>query len=214
MGVLRLEHDRICDREATWARVDGSNLLEASQGDPKMLGPRVVRWSGWFGDETFALDPRTWGPGGWKKFEATCEVLAERAGDSGIPVILRPHARHVLSDAQRCLTFLRRWEGRLGLLLDPVAMLEASMLERAEEHLDRIVEALGEHPGVAGVVVCNAMPGGGDGGGALRPTSIERGVVPRALLERFARGVAPTIPIVVLAEEFERDAGWVERVRG
>ncbi len=201
MGVLCLERDRIRDGDATWASVDACNPLEDGWGGPKMLGPRVVCWSGWLGPEIFARDVRTWGPGGWSALERACEGM--EAGR----VLLRTHARHVLSDAQRCLAFLRRWEGKVGLLLDPMAMLEVSMLDRAEEHLDRIVGALGAHPGVGAMVACNLSVEGEE----ARAVGMEAGVVGAGLIDRML--ARARVPVVVLEAAFGADAARVKAIR-
>jgi hypothetical protein len=192
--------------------LDSRNPLmgEDALRDPKMLGLRVVRWSGWLGEGTFVRDPATWSPGGWKEFERACVRMGKDAGDAR--VIIRPHARHVLSDPQRSLTFLRAHERRLGLLLDPFAMLESTMLARVDEHLERAMDALIEHPGVEGVVACNVIERETQDGVSLVPTPIERGLVASDLILKMVRRVPPHMPIVLLDEAFESDAALLDGV--
>jgi hypothetical protein len=115
-------------------------------------GLRPAIWSGSYAeldDEytdggLWASDPRTWGPKGW-------QVLEERGVQRVIPphCILRPHARHVISDLPSCRRLLSsEWGKELGisLLIDPASMLAPSMLgiRVVEDHLRRLFEGVTE----------------------------------------------------------------------
>ncbi len=58
--------------------------------------------------------------------------------DSGRRLLLRTHARHVVSDFVAAKALLAEREGSpIGIALDPAACFEASMLADAEDHLVR-----------------------------------------------------------------------------
>jgi hypothetical protein len=154
-----------------------------------------------------------WGPGAWQAMLGACR----EARGAGVRLLLRPHARHILSDAQRCLRFLEEQAPPFAppLLLDPAAMLTESMLPDAAEHLERILGALAGREGVWGVLLSGVEPapgGGGEraGGGGLRPCPFTRGLLaPEILLEAAARWFGPGAPgargggrpVVILAED-------------
>jgi sugar phosphate isomerase/epimerase len=212
MRVLRLESDRISENGAPWAVLSEDNLLlaDAENRDHKMLGARNVLWSGWQGEDAFARDPRTWSPTAWKEFERACNGFSHRADMDAREILIRPHARHVLSDPQRCLTFVRRHEHHgLRLLLDPFSMLEASMLPRVEEHLARAFDALIEHERVVAVVMANVAAAEGDA--PLRLVPIERGVIPFEILAGLAKRIPRSLPIVQLDDDHESQRKWLER---
>ncbi len=112
----------------------------------------IAAWSGWFGEETqgvYEADPRLWLGKGDEMLHGQLDQIHKKLGGADGVVgefLLRPHARHVLSDHLACQRYLQeRPSDKFGLLLDPVAMLEPSMLPDARDHLIRTREALGEH---------------------------------------------------------------------
>jgi hypothetical protein len=174
---------------APWAVVDARNLLvDGAREVPS--GGRIVIWSGWMGEAdtprgVFERDFRTWSRGAWEKLESEVEPMAGR-------ILIRPHARHVLSDAQSCVTFFRK-HGGVALLLDPVAMLTPEMVGRAEEHLERTVGTLG---GQAAAVVVSGAARVETAWGAELVSG--EGAVARDLVERVVeRWVPSEIPRVV-----------------
>ena len=104
---------------------------------------RRIAWSGSFaeieGGGMFDDDPRTWGPKGWG-------ALEERAaGLEGPGVLVRPHARHVVSDVPGCRRLLESsWATERGVRLcyDPASMVVPGMMGRIEDHLRRMYEAI------------------------------------------------------------------------
>jgi hypothetical protein len=66
---------------------------------------------------------------------------------------LRPDAAGVLSDVPTCLGVLRRFEGRVELLLAPADLMVASMARHAGDHLLKILAAFAGHPAVRGVIL-------------------------------------------------------------
>lgn len=192
---------------------DGDPFAAVLDGNP--LGPgwslppapcrRVVVWSGRLGadDEDRAPGVRTWGRAGREAFEGLCDRLAETARPRGVTVLLRPHARHVLSDTPSCAAFLRRRAGDgLGLLLDPASMLTPSMLAHGAEHVARIVGDLASMIGVGAVLLAN-VERTGPGNDDLRLAPLTRGELDAPPLAAAARGVPPGVPVVLVDEELD-----------
>lgn len=177
-------------------------------------------FSGWLegsdlGDGVFAPDHRLWGPQPWAEFEAALARLAPRGGPE---VWIRPHARHVLSDAQRCLTAARGWEERglaARLLLEPAMLLTEAMLSHAEDHLERIFDTLGDSPRLAAVLLTGAEAVEADSEGErsveLRPCPLGRGLIDGSVLARcWKRSGASARPVILRGEEFDRGRGLLE----
>jgi hypothetical protein len=167
-------------------------------------GPgRVVASSGRLGlgedsDARSMLRTHT-GEGMARLAEKVAEVKAG-LGELGATLCLRPGAAEVLSDVPSCLVFLRSSEGAARLVVDPVALLTASMMERADDHLERILSALAGHPGVEALLLTNAVRAG-DG---LRPVGLHRedGVVDaRRLIGLASRHSGPAVDWLLLEEE-------------
>jgi hypothetical protein len=197
------------------ARVQAWNSLQDPVPDRVPAGspPALVCSSGRFEDGPGGPGAlRTWGPEGWRRLEAFCDGLEPLLGRAGVVLVLRPHARDVLSDAQSCLTFLTRREGRPSrLLLDPAGMLTPGMLGDAPDHLGRMMDALGGHPGVWGLLLTNVRP---DGAGGLEPCPLHLGEVDAGLLAGLAGGWGDGGPVVVLEEGFEAQIELLGRARG
>lgn len=78
-------------------------------------------------------------------------ALATIPADSSL--CLWPDAESVLSDVPTCLSLLRRFEGRVELLLAPADFLVPSMARHAGDHLLRILGSFAGHPAIRGVVL-------------------------------------------------------------
>lgn len=213
MTTLTLNSDRIVNAATAqpWASVTDLNLSIASshatnhsQWCPPATMTRLVAWSGWLADPLathhWPRDPRSWTTDSRATLDAALDrLLAIAPFTTGTSLLLRPHARHLLSDIPRCLNLLRsRANQPLGLVLDPAAMLEPSMLNHAEDHCRRILEALADHPAVAGVVVTNIRRSAVAGDEALIPSPLCAGELPPTLLLSLARELAPSLPLIVL----------------
>jgi len=192
--------------DSPWARLGPMTPWSSSGEQSPFLPPDAGRWivgSGTFApaDDPWSAEPRNWlGPGhvafdAW--IETVCSVLEQR--DARVAVL--PHARHVLSDVQTILMWLRdRPSERLEVVLWPAGLLEASMLDHVEDHLDRILDTLGEH--AVGLVVGSVRRGGPDEAveDRLVATSIADpdAVVPAdLLLECIARHVPDDCPRIL-----------------
>jgi hypothetical protein len=152
--------------------------IEASADHPSQAVPAPATttqiWSGWFGppDESVTgdTDPdhRTWSGPGRAMLDAMLAAALPRFAAADAVLWLRPHARHVLSDAPSCAAFLKTHaeacaSGTLGLLLDLDMLITPDMAPRRAEHADRIISALAHLPGLAGIAMpeadWNAPPG-------------------------------------------------------
>lgn len=126
---------------------------------------RLIAWAGWLDDAKadpaagrFDPDFNVWSPAGWQALRDGIAGAADSFRKHDATLCLRPHAGCVLSDPQGCLNFFREDPPeRVELLLDPVAMLTPAMLDKAEDHLTRAFESLGDHPAVVGCVLAAAV---------------------------------------------------------
>lgn len=128
----------------------------------------VLCWSGTLGEGLFARDWGTWGAAGWEALMLFCERVAPVLDERGARLVLRPHARHVLSDAFKCRRFLdENRHGRIGVALDAAAMMERSMLGDTEGHFERAFEMLGAVAEL--VIVTGLAPAEGEDDPPRRP---------------------------------------------
>lgn len=133
-------------------------------------GRIILAWSGTLGEGLFDAHPATWLRPGHEALRELCRRVAPDLAARGQVLCFRPHARHVLSDAQSALSFAREQEDApFGVALAPASMLEPSMLDDVEDHLRRAFEALGpvamlvvrEDVRVDGDEVVTVVPGEG-----------------------------------------------------
>lgn len=191
-----------------WAVVDErSNALAPDAPAPAFTpGGRHVLWSGWTprSPEVAPEPALTWGRAMHAAFESWCDGVAPELARARATLLFRPHASHILSDVPSCLSFLRRGQERsasgFGLLLDPCGMLDASMLRRADDHLDRTLSALASHAAVEAVLLTNVQPVP-DRPDELRPAPLHRGLVPPSVITAAYRAHAAAIPALVLLDE-------------
>ena len=138
--------------------VRDESVLAAPVTAPK-AGTRIVLWSGSLGDED-APAPRNWTTAAWQALDA---AIAQ-GGDAGLAgaLLVRPHARHIVSDIPSAVRFARQW-GQTGprLLWDPASMLDGQMVAPAHAavHLERLIDAL-EHPDLARAIEAVALSDG------------------------------------------------------
>jgi hypothetical protein len=166
-------------------------------------GGRIILWSGWMGgadarpaDGFFPPDFRTWSTPGRKRFDDFCDAVGPELEARGLTLLFRPHARHVLSDPQACISFLAARRGQpFALVLDPAAFITHTMLPRAEDHLARAFGALAAHPSTFALALTNleAVPGEPDpfSGPELRARTLEKGPLSTTLLAALAAGHWP-----------------------
>lgn len=140
-----------------WA---GNIFSNAPEPEPNQT---LIVWSGWFDQDAlpesgvFHHDPRTWTAPGWETLEARLAQILPAFEAADARLLLRPHVRHVISDAPAIRRILGKFETpALGVLLEPAAMLTAGMADDAKDHLTRILEALARHERVAAILLTGA----------------------------------------------------------
>lgn len=133
-----------------------------------VIAPRLIAWSGSLADDPSERDPRTWGPAGLASLRGALARWREPLIRANWRLLLRPHARHILCDPQRCVTMLNEWEKSgepFALALDPAAMIEESMQSNADDHARRACEALASRSAIIVVPPPTA---------ALKPGDLDR----------------------------------------
>ena len=164
----------------------------------------LIAWSGPTEDhegDPFDPDPRAWLPASMPAFLERLRALEPVLAARRIRLLIRPHARHIVSDGPRCAALFRpEWRSaaaHVGLALDPAAMLEPSMLPVGADHVRRALELAGP---LASVVILTNAAAPNDREGIVLQTPIREGVIPADELVRLARVHVPEgCPIAVLA---------------
>jgi hypothetical protein len=118
----------------------------------------------------------------------------------------RPHHRHVLSDVQGSLSFLRERQGQpFGIALSPADLLTPDMLKDADDHLARAIGSLGH---LADVVMVEDVRPGPEG---LERVPFGEGVLPVGRYASLIREHVPAAtPLVLPAAGF---AAAAERLK-
>jgi len=191
----------LCDRAITDPRFERTVRAHS--------GSTLIAWSGHPesapGDHPFARDPACWLPGALPAFLRRLEALEPLLAASRVRLLVRPHARHIVSDAPRCAALLaaqaRSATPHIGLALDPIAMLEPSMIPTAVDHTRRSLEALAHRAALA--ILTSLTPNGSDDADAwCTPSPIESGAIPGgALVDLFGALIPADCPIALLASE-------------
>ncbi len=178
---------------------------------------RVITWSGTLAKELFGRDPSVWSGEGMDALGRLCREVVPALKSAGVRWLLRPHCRHVLCDTQRTVSFLRTQVSgpaireSIGLALDPVAMLESSMLHASSgggatpaDFIGRATRTLGLVSDV--VLVSGVQPperaGEDDFEAAPLPRRcpIADGIIDPAAQHEALRTVAPFLGMVVPTE--------------
>ena len=167
-------------------------------------GGRRIFWSGTLADDLNEPHPYNW-------MEPGRAALAERltSVDDAVrkSILLRPHARHVLSD----MPSVRRWLDERdddgidapGIALEPAALFEPGMIADAEDHLIRILEVLG--PRVDLLIVSDAD----DTAPAVRRAPGD-GALPGGIFGKLvAEHVPSSVPRVTIQHDPEAAAAWL-----
>ena len=204
------------ESEEPLAVVSAVNPLRHTPTNIFGAAQRVVCWSGWFGEEAqkFDRDFRTWTREGWGALDAWCDGVLPHAAAAGATLCFRPHPRHVLADAQACVTFLKRREGQpVEVLLDAAGMLTAAMMARADDHLKRAMDALAGHPAVAGIVISNVVASKEDPE-LLESAPVGSGLLSRALMEMMGDAVREGKPRILVGGDVEGQAREIEGMGG
>ena len=168
-------------------------------------GATIIAWSGTMSDprdDPFAPDPAAWLPASMPALLARLESLEPLLVAQRVRLLIRSHARHILSDAPRCGVLLRApWRSthpHIGLALDPAAMVEPSMVPTALDHIRRSLEALAHRASI--VILTNFIaPDPAVPDAALHPARLAEGVIPAPELNALATALIPAdCPLAVL----------------
>lgn len=159
--------------------------------------PRLISWSGTPAERLFDSDPRAWGREAMNRFRDACRTL----GSHGRHLLIRPHARHIISDVPRCLHLLsERGAEPLGIILDPASLLDAPMIPDLPDHQTRFFEALGP---VAEAVWLTGISTDQDG--MPLPAPLGEGILPAdhilSLWKRCCRSDSPVILVPTRLED-------------
>lgn len=151
------------------------------------------------GDDPFAEDPRNWMPSGRRSLEESLDGLVGTLATSRRTLLLRPHARQVLSDLAGASDFLRRHRGeRFGLALAPADLIAPSMLDRAEDLLVRAFEMLVPRLDPARDVLVLQDLVAGENPDALPVTvPFGRGALPWSCCRRFVTAIPDGLRVVL-----------------
>lgn len=173
---------------AKWASVWRGNVLKDDAGMEAISGRRVVVYSGWVESEDDAEAARlSWSPATWARCVEGLAALRSRCEAAGTELLIRPNARHVVSDVPTCQKLLGEagLEG-VGILLDVAAMLTPTMMRDAADHVRRLALLVEHLPRVRGVIAAN-----------------EAGLISRVAMEAL---------VAACRARIEQDAGfaWIE----
>lgn len=151
------------------------------------------------GDDPFAEDPRNWMPSGRRTLEESLDGLVGTLAASRRTLLLRPHARQILSDLAGASDFLRRHRGeRFGLALAPADLIAPTMLDRAEDLLVRAFEMLVPRLDPArDVLVLQDLVAGENPDAMPIAVPFGRGVLPWSCCRRFAAAIPDGLRVVL-----------------
>lgn len=199
-AVVRLVAGRgfiVTEQGEHWATGIAPSLIDTG---PEVL--RAVLREGCTGERVFAWGlaaedgaPGFWGRAAWERLEAAITEVLPALADARARLLLRPRHDQTLADVPGALRLLNGPLGeRLGLILDPVAMLAPSMLASASDHFRRTFEALGARADAIVLSNIAAVPGaGGPDDERLAPAPLRAGLIdPQTLLALAAEFVPET----------------------
>jgi hypothetical protein len=203
--------------ETIFACRTNANILDGRAEEPWIFDPalprsrstlRLVSPSGSLAPDLLAAEPRTWLAAGRAALDAACDQVRPARERHDATLCFVPHCRHVLSDATSAIRFRAARTGQpFEIALDPVALLEGSMLERIEDHLDRIFAALG--PVASAIFLADCRPPEQEDQPPVR-VALGEGVLPRErTLELLRAHVPPTKPIVIDGRAIEPQLKWL-----
>jgi hypothetical protein len=177
--------------------------------DLDLPGSRLVTWSGTVADGLFERTPLNWMPQGQRAFNQFCDQLQPQLVQHDRRLCFHPHSRHVLSDVNLCMKFLReRADESLQLALAPSSLLEPSMMADVEDHLTRMFEALG--PVCAMVFLNDVVVAETDGDTSCEMVPLGQGILPRkSVLGLMHKHVPAATPIVIGSKGIPAQIEWL-----
>ena len=193
--------------EAIASILEGNPLAADWLATLDVPGDRLICWSGTLGDELFADEPRTWMRPGHDALESFCNSVSDILAADSRRLLFRPHARHVLSDPQGSLDFLRTHEdGPFGLAVSPCDLILPGMLDALAEHLERILGVLAPQADI--LFIEDARPS--QDGETMEFAPIGEGVLPRELVQDLLAAHLPEhMPLVVRPTESKKALEWL-----
>lgn len=184
------------------ATLAGGNVLadDWTPPEPGEVEGDLVVWSGTLAPDLLTSHPYTWMSPGREALAERLVGLMSLVRDAGGRVLLRPHARHVLSDPPSIRAFMKELgDVPVSILLEPAAMFEPSMLgPEAEDHLERIGLGLGDL--AAAIVESDVVPATDGPFDGCRLVALGAGRLPAEGWTRMMAGrIPPDIPRVRIA---------------
>ena len=177
--------------------------------DPPLAGlddlSHVITWSGTPSPDLSAPDPRTWTGDSLRKFHEWCDRVCPAAEQSP-RFVFRLHARHVLSDTPGARRFLSDRGERFGIALSPATMIELSMVETLDEHLERMFEGLGDRADFIWLhdVQIDAS------GEWFDTVPLGSGIMPATLIRSLLAACVPEeTPIIIEAGNLQEARSWL-----
>jgi hypothetical protein len=191
---------------AAW--VEGNPLSPDWLALAELPAPRMLCWSGTLAPEPFGTHPANWLRPGRTALDQFVRAATPALESQGLALCLRPHARHVLSDAQGCLRFLTDHAGLpVQVALSPADMLTADMLSELPEHLSRLFGSLGTR---AALLLLQDVRASADPEAPLESVPLGQGSLPRDLvLDLLARHVPAETPVVLSARALPDQLAWL-----
>ncbi len=204
-AVIRLADDTVIAQRIT------ANLLEPDATiDIAAAGHTVIAWSGTLADALFQSHPMNWMQPGQEAFAQLARRLADAAAAANGRVLIQPHSRHVLSDTQTAFNFAQGDDASraLGLALSAATLLEPSMFDPVEDHMERIFETLAPEADL--VLLSDARPMDDADEGCVEPAVLGGGRLPGGLLRDLAhRHIAGGTPVVLIDQDLDQQLAWL-----
>ena len=168
-------------------------------------GDRTVSWSGTLADDIFEAHPATWMRPGRDAFAEFCREVGPQLESRGRTLCFQPHSRHVLSDVQSCVNFLREHEGGpFEIALSPATLLEPSMLPDLDDHLERMFGTLGERCSMVMLNDARVERSHDEQHERCEPVGLGEGIIPMNRLRELVRTQVPDkTPIVLNPQNLE-----------
>lgn len=202
MLLASLDDDRLASLSGgTLAVVAPHNPLATAPAEAAAQlpaeAPRVIGWSGSLGDSLFGRAFATWMPAGRDALAGYLDAALSRCRDAGTTLLLRTHARHVVSDAVAARAILDERAGEpLGVAFDPAACFEAEMLRDAQDHLVRLFELAGP---LADVIILRSLAPPMGAGDLPAAVALGEGLLDAGLLGRLVKAHGREGVIVAVA---------------
>jgi len=186
--------------------VEGNPLSAGWLAPMDLPGNHVMTWSGTLADELFASHPATWSGQGRDALDRFCDGARAALIASGRRLLLRPHARHVLSDTPSTMAFLDDHAADpVGIVLAPADLLEPSMLGELSDHLERFFTLLGHR---ADAVLLEDITLGENG---LATCPLGEGEIDQGNLLAMVGELDASIPVIITAKSVAAQLQWLDR---